>query len=116
MSFATHDMTARTYAPGYFLAEADCARETKQISAGSATTAANGGKFVPMGTIYPSNDGNAIGIVYEDVDVSTGNMPGSVVIKGVIYEDRLPVTLESAAKTALIALGFTFKQSPTITR
>ncbi len=116
MSFAIHDMTARTYAPGYFLAEADCARETKQIAAAGAETAENGGKYVPMGTIYPSNDSNATGIVYEDVDVSTGDMPGSVVTKGVVYEDRLPAALDSDAKSALTALGFTFKQSPTITR
>ena len=26
-------------------------------------------KHIPMGTAYPSNDGNAVGITYEDVDV-----------------------------------------------
>lgn len=116
MSFISNDLTARTYTPGYFLAEADCARETKQIAASGAATAGNGGKYVPMGTIYPANNSTAIGIVYEDVDVSTGNMPGSVVTKGVVYEDRLPVDLDTDAKTALQALGFTFKQSPSTTR
>lgn len=116
MSFAIHDMTARTYAPGYFLAKEECERKTRQISAEGATTAGNGGKFVPMGTIYPSNDENAEGIVYEDVDVTSGNMPGSVVLRGVVYEDRLPVQLDSDAKTALEAAGFTFVQSPSVTR
>ena len=84
----------QTYAPGYFLAHEECVRKTHQIPSTGAlvTTTANGGKYVKMGTPYPSNDGNAIGIVYEDVDVSTGDMPGSVVTKGVVYEDRLPVT------------------------
>jgi hypothetical protein len=45
-----------------------------------------------MGTAYPSNDANAIGLTYEDVDVTTGNMPGSVVTKGIVYEDRLAIT------------------------
>ncbi len=57
-----------------------------------------------------------MGIVYQDVDVTSGDMPGSVVMSGKVYEDRLPVTLEAAAKTALIAKGFVFMTSPAITR
>ena len=45
-----------------------------------------------MGTIYPSNDTNAEGIVYEDIDVTTGDMPASVVLNGIVYEDRLAIT------------------------
>ena len=91
MSFVQNDYESKTYAPGYFLAHEECVRETKEISQSGATTTANGGKYVPMGTAYPSNDGYAIGIVYEDVDVTSGNMPGSVVTKGVVYEDRLAI-------------------------
>lgn len=159
----------QAYEPGYFLAHEECTRETREISQEGAITADNGGKYVPMGTAYPSNDGNAIGIIYEDVDVTNGNMPGSVVTKGEVYEDKLAITGESydaatpvgtenpseegwyersgsagsyvytlttdttvdnektyyiktavrlaaAAKTALEALGFTFKTTPTVTR
>lgn len=116
MSFIQNDTTARVYAPGYFLAHEECTRETKTIPQAGATTTAEGGKFVKMGTPFPSNDANAIGIVYEDVDVTTGDMPGSVVTKGEVYEDRLAVTLASAAKTALQAKGFVFKTVPTVTR
>lgn len=116
MSFNQDNTTSKVYAPGHFLAHEECVRETRQIAQAGATTAANGGKYVKMGTPYPSNDANAIGIVYEDVDVTTGNMPGSVVTKGVVYEDRLAVELASAAKTALIALGFKFITEATITR
>ena len=49
-----------------------------------------------------------IGFVYEDVDVSTGDMPCSVVVKGVVYENRLPAELTEAAKEALQAKGFVF--------
>lgn len=99
MSFiTTPDNQAQVYAPGWFLKNnEDCTRETREFAQNSALvkTAANGGKYVPMGTAYPTNDGNAIGIAYEDVDVSSGNMPGSVVTKGEVYEDRLTVTGET---------------------
>ena len=68
------------------------------------------------GTPFPSNDANAVGLVYEDVDVSAGDMPGSVVMSGVVYESRLPVTLAVAAKTALEGKGFTFVTVPSVTR
>lgn len=90
MSFIDEKKTGKVYAPGYFLAHEECVRKTKQIAQTGATTAENGGKYVKMGTIYPANDATAEGIVYEDVDVTTGNMPGSVVLKGVVYEERLP--------------------------
>lgn len=116
MSFIKDDTSSKVYAPGYFLAHEECVRETRQIAQAGATSTAEGGKYVKMGTIYPSNDGSAKGIVYEDVDVTNGDMPGSVVTKGVIYENRLPVALETTAKTALISLGFTFVTTPTVTR
>ena len=97
MSFTMNDTTAKVYAPGYFLAHEECVRETRELAQNSAlvVTKADGSKYVPMGSAYPTNDGNAIGIVYEDVDVSAGNMPGSVVTKGEVYEDRLAITGES---------------------
>ena len=76
----------------------------------------DGKKFVKMGPPYPSNDSSCTGIVYEDVDVTSGNMPGSVVTKGDVIEGRLPVVLSENAKTALIALGFKFVTEPTVTR
>lgn len=97
MSFIGNGTKGTTYAPGYFLAygDEDVIRETREISQEGAVTVEDGTKYVPMGTAYPSNDANAIGITYEDVDVTTGNMPGSVVTKGIVYEDRLAVTGES---------------------
>ena len=112
--------TGVSYAPGWFLADNEhCTRETRTVAANHAQvkTAANGGKYVPMGAIWPSNDANAIGIVYEDVDVTTGNMPGSVVTAGTIYADRLPTAAASAAKTALEGKGFKFiTTAPAVTR
>ena len=117
MSFIGNGNKCQVYAPGWFLAKEECTRKTREISASGAVTAANGGKYVPMGTIYPANDSTAEGIVYEDVDVTTGNMPGSVVLKGDVYLDRLPVAINGSAKTALAAKGFTFiETSPAVTR
>lgn len=118
MSFTQNDSTSRVYAPGYFLASEICERKTRTISATAASvkTASNGGKYVPGGSVYPKNDSTAEGIVYEDVDVTTGNMPGSVVLSGKVYTNRLAETLDAAAKTALEAKGFVFETEPTVTR
>lgn len=88
MSFIGTVKQGKVYAPGYFLAHAECTRDTREIP---VTLGTSDGEtvYVKMGTIYPSNDGNAEGIVYEDVDVTTGNMPGSVVTKGDVYAERL---------------------------
>jgi hypothetical protein len=119
MSFNQNNTTSKVYAPGYFLAHEECVRETRQILQTGATTKADGSKYVKMGTLYTETVNNTtvyVGFVYEDVDVTTGNMPGSVVTKGVVYEDRLPAELAAAAKTALEAKGFTFVTEPTVTR
>lgn len=108
------------YAPGWFLAtEEGVERKTRQIAQDHANvqTTDDGRKYVPMGSIYPSNDSNAEGIVYEDTDVTSGDMPGSVVVKGTIYTDRLPVELATEAQSALEGLGFIFvDKAPEVTR
>lgn len=119
MSFATTDRTSKVYAPGYFLAENEnCERKTRQADSTDTRvkTTDKGGKYLPAGTIYPTNDSGAIGIIYEDVDVTNGDMPCSVVLRGTVYENRLPETLDSGAKTALEALGFKFVAEPEVTR
>ena len=118
MSFISAVEKGKVYHPGWFLAEQECTRCTREISASGATTAANGGKYIKMGTFYPANNSSTVeGIVYEDVDVTAGNMPGSVVTKGVVYLDRLPASPESGVQSALEAKGFKFiASSPTVTR
>ena len=108
----------QTYAPGWFLANnEDCTRFTKTIPQTLATDAPDGTKYVKMGTVFPANDGTATGIVYEDVDVTKGDMPGSVVVKGEVYVDKLAAELNAEAKTALEARGFVFiTASPETTR
>lgn len=118
MSFTTKKHEGRAFAPGWFLADQEhVTRQTRQISQTGATDNGDGTKVVPMGTVWPANDGTAEGIVYENVDVTSGAMPGSVVVRGAIYADRLAVTLVAAAKTALSGKGFTIiDTAPAVTR
>ncbi len=123
MSFIGKNDDARVFAPGYFLASADCERKTFTMFQENAITTASNNKIVKGGTVYSVTTGEEgeevtdyIGIVYEDIDVTSGDMPGSVVTKGTVYEDRLAETLESAVKTALEAKGFIFTTSPAVTR
>jgi len=119
MSFVQNG-TGVGYAPGWFLAEELCSRETRTIPDDHAqvVTDETGGKHVPMGAFYPANNSSTVeGIVYEDVDVTTGDMPGSVVTKGVVYLDRLPAAPESGVQAALEAKGFKFYASvPSVIR
>lgn len=120
MSFIGNGTQGNVYAPGWFLAHEECERKTRQINQNHAqvVTGADGSKHVPAGAFYPANNSSTVvGIVYEDVDVTTGNMPGSVVLKGVVYLDRLPAAPESGVQSALEGKGFTFvATSPSVTR
>lgn len=104
MSF-NQNTNGRGYAPGYFLASADCDRETVQVDNTHAQVITIGtAKIIPAGAVVPSNDGNAKGILYEDVEVTTGPMPGSLVTRGVVYEDKLPAAIEGSAEAVLTGI------------
>lgn len=118
MSFVGKTEKGSVFAPGWFLeSEIGAVPKTRQIKQDGAKTTDDGRKYVPMGTIYPANDATAEGFVYEDIDVTTGDMPGSVVLAGRVYEDRLPDTIAETAKTSLTGKGFVFiATSPSVTR
>ena len=80
------------FQPGYFLASADCERKTFTIPQESdfVVTLEDGTKYFPAGFPIYDDDENLIGLVYEDVDVTTGDMPGSVVTRGTVYAELLP--------------------------
>ena len=117
MSFVL-ETTNIGYKPGYFLADAEnCTRLTATVAQNHAAvvTRADGSKYVPAGAVIPANGSTAVGILYEDVDVTTGAMPGSIVTEGVVYEDRLPASLDSDAKTAMTGIEV-ITSAPAITR
>lgn len=117
MSFISSN-TGKPFEAGYFLVNAEnCTRLTKTIAANHAqvVTRADGSKYVPAGAVIPANAAGAVGILYEDIDVTNGAMPGSVVVAGEVYTDRLPAAPVSAAVSAMTGIKFT-ATSPAITR
>ncbi len=110
--------TTRGFNAGWFLAEDEqCVRVTKTIPQNHAqvVTTEKGQKIVPCGAIFPANGATAVGILYEDIDVTKGAAPGSVVVEGRVYKDRLPAAPVAAAESAMS--GITFVASvPTVTR
>ena len=106
------------WAAGHFLANDEtCIRKSMTIAADHAqvVTRDNGRKVVPVGAVIPSNDAYAVGILFEDIDVTDGAKMGSVVTEGVIYGDRLPAALESAAASALTGITV-ISAAPAVTR
>lgn len=65
-----------------------------------------GKKIVKKGTVLPANDGTAKGILFADTEVTNGDAPGTLVVEGYVYEDRLPETVTPEAKAALKEIKF----------
>lgn len=83
------------------------------------TANADGKKIVPAGTIMgggvitdstklavPSNDANAEGVLFNDVDVTYGPAPGALTIHGFIDLAKLPAAPTEEAVTALKQITF----------
>lgn len=69
----------------------------------------DGRRIIKAGTVFPTNDASAIGIVFEDVDMTNDEKrPISVIIAGRVIEANLPVAVNEAAKSALVANGLHF--------
>lgn len=70
---------------------------------------ANGNKIVKAGTPYPSNDGECVGYLLADVDVTQGDAPGTIVYEGSLDETKITangITVASAAKAATPRVTF----------
>lgn len=72
----------------------------------AAAVESDGRKIIKAGTIYPANDNTAIGVVFNDVDVTNGDMNGALLIHGFVKTSALPATPAAAAKTALKQVSF----------
>lgn len=65
--------------------------------------------LIKAGSVYPTNATGAKGIVFEDVDMTDDTKrPISVIVAGRVLEKRLPVTVETTAKTELEKAGIVF--------
>lgn len=95
MSFIRDVEKGRGFEAGFFMeSEVGLVRKTRQIKAAGAETI-GAEKYVLAGTLY--SEGGEKGIVYEPVNVTSGDMPGSVVLAGRVYGDLI----DAGAKSAL---------------
>lgn len=62
--------------------------------------------IIKAGTIYPSNDGNAIGVVLQDYDVTEGDVSMAIVLHGFIRVDCLPILPSNTALKSLRMIYF----------
>lgn len=72
----------------------------------AAAVTVDGRKIIKAGTIYPANDGTAIGVVFSDMDVTDGDRTGTIIIHGFIKKAALPQAPTPAAITALNMIKF----------
>lgn len=116
MSF-TASANGTIFEAGFFLADDEqCLRETADISASHLQKVTRNGRvIVPAGAVIPANGSTAKGILYEDIDVTDGAAPGSIVTEGVVYQDKLPTAAVSDAVNAMTGIRFV-TSSPSITR
>ena len=72
----------------------------------AAVTTDDGRKVIKAGTIYPTNDASAKGIVFNDMDVTNGDATGALLIHGCVKTSALPAAPAEAAKSALKLIEF----------
>lgn len=66
----------------------------------------NGRKYVPAGTVYPTNDAKAIGVTIDDVYVDRNPALVGVIRAGWLLNDKLPVAPTQAAIAAMPSIHF----------
>lgn len=109
MSYVTN--FSGTFRPNFLESEVGLVTKTYEIPE-SMGVADGTNKIVPAGTPFPANDGTAVGIVFQDVDVTYGAKAGPVMVAGRVLKDRL--TVASTAITALADIKFV--SGPDVTR
>lgn len=66
----------------------------------------SGRKYVPAGTVYPTNDAKAIGVTIDDVYVDHNPALVGVIRAGWLLKDKLPVAPTSEAMAAMASIHF----------
>lgn len=61
----------------------------------------NGRFIVKAGTVYPSNDNKAQGLIFQDYDVTDGDVTAALMIHGFVRGDRLPANINTAAAAVM---------------
>lgn len=65
-----------------------------------------GRKYVPAGTVYPTNDAKAIGVTIDDVYVDHNPALVGVIRAGWLLKDKLPVVPAAEAIAAMPSIHF----------
>ena len=89
-----------------FLASAKYRNFTRQFSPDGVTANAKGRKIIKAGTVYRNSNGVAIGLVFNDVDVTEGKQPGAVMYEGWVLAARLPETISAVDKATMTGIHF----------
>lgn len=83
------------------------ARKATKATKASGMVVKEGDRFIiKAGTIYPSNDDKAIGVVLQDYDVTESDASMAIVLHGFIRADRLPTPPSDAALKNLRMIYF----------
>lgn len=83
------------------------ARKATKATAAGGMVAKEGDRFIiKAGTIYPSNNEKAIGVVLQDYDVTESDVSMAIVLHGFIREDRLPAKPSDTALKSLRMIYF----------
>ena len=101
--------------PNFLASEVSLRLVSTTARTGSAlVTTENGRKIIKAGTVYPSNDASAQGIIFQDVDVTDGDAAAPLMVAGHYYSDK--VSIDSTAVEALKGKGLFGEKEPTTTR
>ena len=103
-------MKTKQYESTPNILESEVGLVLKTYTADATNAAAvNDKKIIKAGSVYPTNEAGAKGIVFEDVDMTDdAKRPISVIVAGRVLEKRLPVTVDETVKTELTAQGIIF--------
>lgn len=96
--------------PDHYVAIAQKHEKATTEKAGLATLV-DGRYIVKAGTIYPSNNAQAKGVVLNDYDVTDGDAMMAIVIHGFIKKEGLPAVPDAQAINALKQITFIEKVS-----
>lgn len=94
--------------PDHYVALAQMHLQASSEEAGLAVLE-NGRYIVKAGTIYPSNDADAEGVILNDYDVTDGDAHMAVVYHGFVKQEALPEEPTALAVTALPMIKFVQK-------
>ena len=100
--------TTTTTRPNFLSSEVGLITKTVNVPDTGVTADADGLKIVKAGTVWPDNDDTAVGVIFEDVDVTNGAHAGSLIIAGRILANRLHTAPDALAIAPLEAKGLYF--------